>query len=261
MNYKMIISYDGTRYRGWEHQPGTEWTIQGKLETVLNKMLEGEASCDSAVSPSLPPSPVEVIGAGRTDAGVHARAMTANVVLNTTKSPEQIQEYMNSYLPDDISVNELKEASPRFHSRYNALGKTYRYTLWYSSTKSKPLFDRRYVTVLEQQPDLDRMKQAASYLCGTHDFRSFCKNPRMKKSTVRCVDTIRLETSGHYIRIYFHGNGFLQGMVRIITGTLLECGYGRLEPDDMLQILNARDRKQAGPTAPPCGLCLMKVDY
>ena len=133
-NFKMIVSYDGTRYFGWEHQPDTEMTIQGKLEKVLSQMQE------------LPEGQsVTVIGAGRTDAGVHARAMTCNVLLDTVKTEEEIQEYMNRYLPDDISVNSVKLAAERFHSRFKAIGKTYRYTCWYGSTK--PVFDRRYVTV------------------------------------------------------------------------------------------------------------------
>lgn len=247
-NYKMVVSYDGTRYFGWEHQPDTEMTIQGKLESVLNQMVqmpEGES--------------VTVIGAGRTDAGVHARAMTCNVLLDTDLPEEDIQAYMNRYLPDDISVNSVRIAADRFHSRFKAVGKTYRYTCWYGP--SKPVFDRRYVTVLDKAPDVERMRDAAEYLTGMHDYRSFCGNPRMKKSTVRVVDVIRIEESGSYIRFYYHGNGFLQNMVRIMTGTLLEVGLGKREPEDVAAIIEACDRKTAGYTAPAQGLCLMKVDY
>jgi tRNA pseudouridine38-40 synthase len=247
-NYKFIISYDGTRFFGWERQPGKDMTIQGKLENVLTRMAglsEGER--------------VDVIGAGRTDAGVHARAMTANAYIDTNLSEEEIQAYLNQYLPEDISVNEVKVCSDRFHARYNALGKTYRYTCWYGA--SKPVFDRKYVTILDKKPDVEKMKEAAGYLEGTHDFKSFCGNTHMKKSTVRCVDAINIETSGNYIRLYFHGNGFLQNMVRILTGTLLEVGYGNILPEDVKEILEACDRQKAGPTAPPEGLCMMKVDY
>ena len=225
-NFKLVVSYDGTRYFGWEHQPDTEMTIQGKLESVLNQMLElpeGES--------------VTVIGAGRTDAGVHARAMTCNVLLDTARTEEEVMAYMNRYLPDDISVNSVKLAADRFHSRFKAIGKTYRYTCWYGG--SKPVFDRRYVTVLDKKPDI----------------------ARMKKPTVRVVDVIRIEESGNYIRFYYHGNGFLQNMVRIMTGTLLEVGWGRREAADMSAIIEGRDRKLAGFTAPAQGLCLMKVDY
>ncbi len=248
LNYKMTVSYDGSRYYGWEHQPNTEMTIQGKLENVLNRMLklpEGES--------------VTVIGAGRTDAGVHARAMTCNVLLDTDLSAEEIQSYMNEYLPDDISVNDVKIAADRFHSRFKAKGKTYRYTLWYGT--GKPVFDRKYVTVLEKRPDTDLMRRAAENMTGMHDFKAFCGNPKMKKSTIRVVDTINIEESGSYIRIYFHGNGFLQNMVRIMTGTLLSVGFGEIAPEDIVRIIDSKERKNAGPTAPPQGLCLMKVDY
>ena len=247
-NFKMIVSYDGTRYFGWEHQPATEMTIQGKLESVLNQMMEmpeGES--------------VTVIGAGRTDAGVHARAMTCNVLLDTDRTEEEVQAYMNRYLPEDISVNSVKTAAERFHSRFKAIGKTYRYTCWYGT--SKPVFDRKYLTVLDRAPDTGRMREAAEYLIGMHDYRSFCGNSKMKKSTVRVVDVIRIEESGNYIRFYYHGNGFLQNMVRIMTGTLLEVGFGKREPEEMAEIIEARDRKKAGFTAPAQGLCLMKVDY
>lgn len=243
-NYKMILSYDGTRYFGWEHQPNTDMTIQGKLEQVLSRMTEQE---------------VEVIGAGRTDAGVHARGMAANARLETEFSETEIRDYMNHYLPDDICVREVRQASDRFHSRYNALGKTYRYTCYVGDTK--PLFDRKYVYVPEERPDAERMRRAAEYLVGTHDFASFCSNPKMKKSTVRKVDRIEIVQKGPYLTFTYHGTGFLQHMVRILTGTLLEVGYGKREPESMESLLEARQRALAGFTAPAKGLCLMRVDY
>ncbi len=255
-NFKFTISYDGTRYHGWERQPGQDMTIQGKIENVLSRMTSGSAGSDDDSDGA---ALVNLIGAGRTDAGVHARAMTANAILDTDMTEEEIQRYLNEYLPEDISVNEVKVCSERFHSRYNALGKTYRYTCWYGN--SKPVFDRKYVTILEEKPDVEKMRMAAAFLVGTHDYKSFCGNTRMKKSTVRCVDAINIEESGNYIRLYFHGNGFLMNMVRILTGTLLEVGFGRIEVDAVQGILEARDRQMAGPTAPPQGLCMMKVDY
>ena len=242
-NYKLTIAYDGTRFFGWERQPGKD-TIQGKLEAVLGE-LNG--------------APVDVIGAGRTDAGVHARAMTANVMLNTELAPDAIRDYCNRYLPDAIAVREVKPCAERFHARYKALGKTYRYTCFDGPVK--PVFDRRYVTVLDYQPDIERMQRAAAILQGEHDFMSFCGNPRMKKSTVREVDSITIERRKDRIIFTFHGTGFLQNMVRILVGTLLEVGRGYWEPEYVQTILDARDRKMAGPTASPEGLCLMKVDY
>ena len=242
-NYKLLIEYDGTRYYGWQRQPN-QTTIQGKLESVLSLMCGKD---------------VEVIGAGRTDGGVHARGMTANVNLDTELSPEEIRDYLNRYLPDDIAVLEVKEASPRFHARYNAIGKTYQYTCYDGDVK--PVFDRKYYTRLEEKPDVERMRQAAEILMGEHDFRNFCVNPRMKKSTVRLVDRIVIERDGGYIRFTFHGTGFLQNMVRIMVGTLLEVGCGRMTAEQVKEVLENSERQKAGPTAPAQGLCLVSVDY
>lgn len=242
-NYKITVAYDGTRYYGWEHQPNRD-TIQGKLEAVLSRMCGSE---------------IAVIGAGRTDAGVHAKAMVANAWMDTKMSPESIRDYMNRYLPDDIAVQDVRIAAERFHARYRAVGKTYCYTCFDGAVK--PVFQRRYVTVLESRVDVEAMKEAAAALCGEHDFRSFCSNPQMKKSTVRVVDQIEIVRRKDSVYFNFHGTGFLQNMVRIMVGTLLEVGYGRMEPKQIAEILAAKDRKLAGPTAPPEGLCLVRVDY
>lgn len=244
-NYRFTISYDGSRYSGWEHQKHTEDTIQGKIETVLARMCGTDT--------------VKLVGAGRTDAGVHAKAMTANALLDTSLSCSEIRDYLNRYLPDDIVIQNVSEASGRFHSRYNATGKTYCYTCYTGPTK--PVFDRRYVTRLEGVPDLAAMKQAAAFLIGMHDFASFCGNPKMNKSTIRTVDAITLVQKEDYLTLSYHGDGFLQHMVRIMTGTLLEVGFHRMQPEDVRAILQAKNRSLAGPTAPPQGLCLMEVDY
>ena len=242
-NYKLIIEYDGSRYYGWQRQPGHN-TIQGKVENILSILCGKE---------------IEVIGAGRTDAGVHARGMAANAFMDTPLSAEEIRDYLNRYLPDDIAVREVREASPRFHARYNAIGKTYRYTCFDGPVKS--VFDRKYYTPLCEAPDLERMRRAARILEGEHDFRNFCVNPRMKKSTVRRVDRIDIEREGDYLLFTVHGTGFLQNMVRIRVGTLLEVGFGRMEPEQVREALEARERQKAGPTAPAQGLCLLSVDY
>ena len=243
-NYKFIIDYDGTRYFGWEHQPDKEMTIQGKLETVLHRMLD---------------TPVEITGAGRTDAGVHARGMVAHAHMDTVLMPDEIQEYMNRYLPEDISIREVREASSRFHARYNAIGKTYCYTCYYG--RSKPVFERKYVYVLDEKPDIALMRRASLLLTGKHDYASFCGNPKMKKSTVRIVDKIDIQVNGPFIRLYFHGSGFLQHMVRILTGTILETGFGKRDPESMPELLEAKDRSLAGFTAPAQGLCLVDIEY
>lgn len=243
-NYKMIVAYDGTRFYGWEHQPNTDMTIQGKLESVLSIMTD---------------SMVQVLGAGRTDAGVHAKGMVCHAHIETDKTPEEIRDYMNKYLPDDICVREVRIASDRFHSRYNAIGKTYCYTCYIGDTK--PLFNRKYVYTPPEKPDVEKMREAAKYLIGEHDFASFCSNPRMKKSTVRIVDKIEIEQSGGYLNLTYHGTGFLQHMVRILTGTLLEVGMGRRTPESIEELIELKDRKKAGFTAPAQGLCLIEVDY
>lgn len=242
-NYRFLLEYDGTRYYGWQRQPGQN-TIQGKLESVLSLMCGRET---------------EVIGAGRTDAGVHAEGMTANANLETELSAEEIRDYLNRYLSDDIAVREVREASPRFHARYNALGKTYRYTCF--DGEVKPVFDRKYYAPLDEKPDVELMRCGAEYLIGEHDFRNFCVNPRMKKSTVRKVDMIRIERDGGYVRFIVHGTGFLQNMVRIMVGTLLEVGCGRMDKEQVKAALENPERQKAGPTAPARGLCLVSVDY
>ena len=242
-NIALKIMYNGSAYHGWQVQKNAV-TVAETLEKALSTVV-----CH----------PVKCTGAGRTDAGVHARAMVASVRMSTDLKCEEIRDYMNRYLPDAIAVREVKEAGDRFHARYNALGKTYRYTCFDGDVK--PVFDRRYVTMLDYSPDIEKMRAAAAILTGEHDFRSFCGNPRMKKSTVRVVDSITIERNRDRIHFTFHGNGFLQNMVRILVGTLLEVGRGYWEVEQVQAILDAKDRKQAGPTAPPEGLCLMKVDY
>ena len=243
-NYKYILTYDGTKYYGWEHQPKVEETIQGKIENVLKKMLDTD---------------VEVIGCGRTDAGVSARGYVCNAHFATEKKPEEIRDYLNRYLPDNICVDECIIASDRFHSRYNATGKTYRYTCYIGNTK--PVFDRKFVYVLDFVPDIEAMKEAASYLIGEHDFASFCSNPKMKKSTVRKVDSIIIEKNKDYLTFTYHGSGFLQHMVRILTGTLLEVGEGKRDASSIPALIDAKERAKAGACAPANGLCLIKVDY
>lgn len=261
-NYRLTISYDGTRYYGWEHQPNTDMTIQGKIETVLARMLMGEqniAADENADKDMLMEYIPEVLCAGRTDAGVHAEAMIASVRLDTAYSPEEIRDYLNRYLPDDICIRELVIAGDRFHARYNACGKTYRYRCYIGNTK--PIFDRKYVYTLDKKPDVEQMKKAAALLIGEHDFRSFCSNPKMKKSTVRLVDRIDIAVEGDYLSLTYHGSGFLQYMVRIMTGTLLEVGWGKRTAESMTELLEAKDRRLAGETAPAQGLTMVKVDY
>lgn len=245
-NYKIILQYEGTRYHGWQKQGNTEDTIQGKLEKVLER-LNG--------------SPVEVHGSGRTDAGVHAAGQVANFHLVMERDPEAVKRYLNQYLPEDIAVLQAGRVSERFHSRLNAVEKTYRYQI--ETGDRRDVFGRRLQYALGESLDIDAMRTAAELMCGTHDYKSFCGNPRMKKSTVRTVRqiTIRQARESSLVTLEFVGDGFLQQMVRILTGTLIEVGQGKRLPQEMMRILKAGDRQLAGYTAPAEGLCLMKVRY
>lgn len=244
MNYKAILQYEGTRYRGWQTQGNTDNTIQGKLETLLTRMA-GE--------------PVEVNGSGRTDAGVHAAGQVISFRCKTEKTPEEICRYMNEYLPEDIAVLSLEEAAPRFHARLNAVRKTYVYRIW--NTPVRSVFCRRFTTWIQTPLDLEAMEQAATLLCGTHDYRAFCSLKKFKKSTVRTIEKIEIGKTGQEIRISYTGDGFLYHMVRILSGTLVEVGLGLRRPEEMTEILEGLDRTKAGKLMPPEGLTLESVEY
>ena len=244
INYKMILQYDGSRYSGWQVQGNTEQTIQGKLQSVLEKMTGEE---------------IEIHGSGRTDAGVHAMGQVANFKLQSAYEPEEIKRYCNQYLPEDIVVLEVSEVPLRFHSRLNAIKKTYCYRIFLGE---KPdVFRRKYVTPVAENLDINKMKAAAEVLLGTHDFTSFCGNRHFKKSAVRTIYEIQIEEKTDELDIYFTGNGFLQNMVRILTGTLLEVGTGKQEVCEMKEILEGRNRSLAGTMAAAKGLVLMNVEY
>ena len=244
MNYRLDIEYDGSRYEGWQRQNRTTNTIQGKIEEVLSKMCE---------------TPIEIDGAGRTDAGVHAKGQVANVHLETEKNCEEICDYLNHYLPEDIAVLSLEEAGERFHSRFQAKEKTYMYRL--HTSKIPDVFERKYVYTYTEPLHLENMREAAAYMTGTMDFTSFCANKHMKKSAVRSVYAIDFQVTEKEIDIIYRGNGFLHNMVRIMTGTLLEVGMGKKKPEDIPMILAAKNREAAGFTAPAQGLVLLEVKY
>lgn len=247
-NYKIVLQYEGSRYDGWQKQGNTANTIQGKLEAILARM-SGE--------------PVEVHGSGRTDAGVHAMGQVANFFLPEYREPEEVKACLNRYLPADIAVLSAAAVPERFHSRLNAVKKVYNYQI--ETSEKADVFVRRMQYVLGQELDTAAMEKAAGYLCGTHDFKSFCGNKKMKKSTVRTIYSITVhEEAGAGMTVVvlgFVGNGFLQHMVRIMTGTLIEVGLGKRSPDSIKDILAAGDRQAAGFTAPPEGLCLAGVLY
>ena len=242
-NLRLDICYDGTRYRGWQRLNGCDDTIQGKIETALTRIL-GES--------------IEISGSGRTDAGVHAEGQVANFHCRSNMDAGQILEALRRYLPEDIGICSCRDVPDRFHARLNARGKTYRYRIWNSAMPC--VFQRRYVTVMPEELDLDRMRQAAEYFLGEHDFSAFCGNPKFKKSTVRCIRSLRIERVGEEIRIFVNGDGFLHNMVRILVGTLIEVGRGQREAASIPGLFGGK-RAEAGFLVPPQGLCLQEVEY
>ncbi len=243
-NYRIILQYEGTKYQGWQRQDSTDNTIQGKLEALLTKMC-GE--------------PVEIQGSGRTDAGVHAFGQVANFHGKTELSTEEIMEYMNRYLPEDIGVIKVEQVAERFHSRLNAKGKVYRYRVMTGNVPH--VFDRKYVYEHPERLDVAAMCKAAEQLLGTHDFKSFTSIKRGKKSTVRTIESIEIVQAGDEISFTYKGDGFLYHMVRILTGTLLEVGEGKRSFEEIPEILEAKNRENAGFLAPAKGLALMEVFY
>lgn len=243
-NYKILIQYDGTRYKGWQVQNSTDQTIQGKIQAVLEQLAV---------------HPIEVIGSGRTDAGVHAIGQVANFHIEDSFTKEEILEYLNRYLPMDIAVLSIEEVPERFHSRFSAIRKTYVYRIHTSSIPD--VFERKYKYTYTEKLDVSRMKEAAAQLIGTHDFMAFCGNKKMKKSTVRTLMAIEITEKENELMISYTGDGFLQQMIRIMTGTLIEVGTGRKEPKDMIKILESKDRSKAGYTVPAEGLALYEVIY
>ena len=242
-NIRLQMSYDGTRYRGWQRLPGAENTIQGKLERVLSRILGEE---------------IEISGSGRTDASAHARGQVANFHCESTMSCDEILSQLRRYLPEDIGIESCQEAAPLFHARLNCKTKTYCYRLWNSS---KPcIFQRRYVYVVEEELDIPAMVQAAQLLLGEHDFSAFCGKRNSKKSTVRRIDSLTIERQGEELVFSVTGNGFLYNMVRIMVGTLIEVGLHKRTADSIPDLFGAR-REEAGYLVPAQGLCLMEVTY
>ena len=242
-NYKITVQYDGTKYNGWQKQGNTKNTIQERFENVLSRM------CNHTV---------EIFASGRTDAGVHAESQTANFKCNTNLSCEEIMEYLNAYLPEDIRVTSVVEADDRFHSRLNAVSKTYEYKI---SVKKPDVFMRKYVFTTDKTPDVERMRSAARLLLGSHDFKGFSSLGKTKKSTVRVINSLEIICDCDIIIVRVNGNGFLYNMVRIIAGTLLEIGCGNMDESVIQKVFEEKIREYAGPTLPACGLKLVEVFY
>lgn len=244
-NIKMIIEYDGSRYDGWKvTSTGKAVTIQDKIENVLEKMLGKKT---------------ELIGAARTESGVHSYGQVANFKTDSDMKLYQMKHYLNRYLPQDVAVIEIEEVPERFHSSFNAKSFIYQYKI--SVAEVNNVFERKYNYYSFDKLDIELMKEAAKVLLGKHDFKAFSDNKRMKKSTVRDIYSIDIYGDNNEVIITIHGDDFWPNMVRIIVGTLIEIGRGDREVSTIKNILESKDRSLAGDTAPAQGLFLQEVLY
>ncbi|NLX69683.1 MAG: tRNA pseudouridine(38-40) synthase TruA [Clostridiales bacterium] len=243
-NIKLLIEYDGTNYSGWQRQTNA-LSVQQVLEEALFK-LTGEN--------------VTVIGSGRTDSGVHARGQVANFFTASAIPPDRFSYALNTLIPSDIRVLDSGEVPGDFHARYSAVAKRYKYSIFMRA--QAPAIGRNYYYHIPDRLDVDAMKAAVRYIIGTHDFKAFQSSGGSQKSTVRTVYEASWELQSPDC-LYFNikGNGFLYNMVRILVGTFIEIGRHKMTPSGMKYILESGERANAGPTAPPHGLCLEEVYY
>lgn len=239
---KLVVAYDGTAYSGWQVQPGKR-TIEGELNRCLSELFGEE---------------IQVIGASRTDSGVHALCNVAVFDTETKMPGEKVSYALNQRLPEDIRIQGSCEVAPDFHPRRCNSRKTYEYKIM-NAPFAVPT--RRLYTHFTYVPlDVESMKKGAAYLVGEHDFKSFCAAAAEVESTVRTITDIQIEKAENEISIRVCGTGFLYNMVRIMAGTLMEIGRGSYPPEHMKEILEAESRQAAGPTAPACGLTLVKYE-
>ncbi|MCH2134049.1 MAG: tRNA pseudouridine(38-40) synthase TruA [Phycisphaerales bacterium] len=251
--YALTIAYDGTDFHGWQkqHPPDSEplRTVQGLVEAAVEELVR---------------QPVHVLGASRTDSGVHAEGQVASFESPKPLDPTVLPAALTSRLPSDVQVRSAQEVDLRFNPIGDATSKGYRYRLAYAraTADSRPLFDRHYTSWCPGELDLEGMQRAARDLVGEHDFAALTRVRHGRESTVREIfDCTVVEEEDRRLRIDVSGNGFLWNMVRIIAGTLVGVGEGRIEPDSIPDILASLDRQRAGRTMPPEGLCLMWIRF
>lgn len=244
-NIKIIIEYEGTNYSGWQIQKNAS-SIQEEIQKAILKITREN---------------VNLIGAGRTDAGVHARGQVANFNTLSSIPEDRFAWALNSVLKDDIVIKNAHEAPMEFHSRYDAKSKIYSYTI--HRGMFPPAIMRRYAYHLKygRMLDLKKVKRAADYFVGTHDFKGFMASGSSVSDTVRTIYSIEIIEEGDFLKIFYHGNGFLYNMVRIITGTILFAGVDKIDPDCIPSIIKKGERNLAGVTAPAHGLCLENIYY
>lgn len=240
---RLTVAYDGTEYCGWQIQPNGV-TVEGELNAALSRITGKE---------------IKVIGASRTDAGVHSRGNVAVFDTETRIPPDRIAYAVNRELPEDIVVTESVEVPETWHPRYQKSAKTYEYRIL--NREMPDPMRRRDTWHVPWKLDMEAMRRGAGYLIGEHDFKSFCSIRTGVKDTVRTVYSLEIRKEDDIVVIRITGNGFLYNMVRIISGTLLEAGKGRIKPEEIKDILEALNREKAGPTAPPMGLVLDRIAY
>ena len=242
-NIKLIIEYDGKSFNGWQKQP-TKLNIQGEIEKAIGEITGEE---------------IDLIASGRTDAGVHSLGQTANFKTNTNIAAEKLAYAINSKLKKSIRIKCAEDVDERFHSRYSVKSKTYRYTINTSTHGSAIFRDMEYHFPIKL--DVEKMRIAAKYFEGEHDFKAFKASGTSSKSSVRKIFNADVLQNGERIYIELTGNGFLYNMVRIISGTLVDVGIGKIKPEEIENIINSQDRTKAGKTLPANGLCLVQVNY
>lgn len=242
-NIKLVIEYDGKSFNGWQKQPN-KLNIQGEIEKAIYNITKEE---------------VDLIGSGRTDAGVHALGQVANFKTNSQISIEKLPLAINSQLKNSIVIKRAEEVDERFHSRYNAKHKTYRYII--NNSKCGTAIYRNLEYSYPFELDAQKMQQAAKYFEGEHDFKAFKSSGTSSKNSVRTIYKAMVKKEGEKIIIELTGNGFLYNMVRIISGTLLDVGLGKIKPEEIPEIIESKDRQRAGKTLPPHGLYLVEVKY
>ena len=240
---RLTVAYDGTNYHGWQLQ-NNGITIEAELNRCLTQLL-GEQ--------------IQVIGASRTDSGVHALGNIAVFDTETRMPADKVSYALNQRLPEDIRIQKSEEVALDWHPRHCESRKTYEYRIYRGEF---PMPTKRLYAYFTYHPlNVENMRKAAALLVGEHDFKSFCQTGAQVESTVRTLYSLEIEEQGAELVLRVCGNGFLYNMVRIIAGTLMEAGWGKRQPEEMKAILEAKSRSAAGPTAPACGLTLMKYEF
>lgn len=242
-NIKLIIEYDGTNYGGWQKQKNNK-TVQETIEKAIKNVTHEE---------------VELTGSSRTDAGVHAKGMVANFYTNSSVPSDKFREAINTKLPDDIGIVLSEEVEKGFHARYNSKGKTYRYSI--VNRYEKVCIGRQTSYQVKDKLNLELMREACKYFIGKHDFKAFRTEGSSVKTTIRTISQLEIISRNNNLDIIITADGFLYNMVRIIVGTLIEVGKGKIEPKAIENIIKSKDRTKAGACAPAKGLCLEKVYY